>query len=354
MERLLREYPDENGSWREASCNIPINFVIENPDQPWNFQDMSINPHVNDEFFLANKTIGWNLELLVTNPGISTDLAMSFYKEPWFRKSIVHRTDIDPGIIEKFQEFGPDDKEITLKNAWDWQFLSLNPSIKMDTIKKFQDYWWYPALSRNPNLDKKFVEDNINKEWSWYWLSRHPAIDMDFVKENIKKKWDYNALSKRKDYTPEFIREYFPKDYTQRTIPQEDGYDELGEPKYIETKIERGATYNYLSNNPNIYPDDVKSEPDKPWSKSGLCLNPNFPPQFFEQEKFKMDPIRLTDNPNLSIEYLEEEIPGEDGKRIDLFWDFWGLSEKKFITPEFILKYPSKDWDMFSYYKNRE
>ena len=54
----------------------------------------------------------------------------------------------------------------------DWERISYNPNIRIETILKYPD-----------------------KPWSWDWISRNPNITMEFVEKNLDKPWDWIGIS---------------------------------------------------------------------------------------------------------------------------------------------------------------
>ena len=42
----------------------------------------------------------------------------------------------------------------------------------------------------------KFIEDNIEKPWSWKWLSSNPNLPLDYVLAHPEKPWEWGCLSR--------------------------------------------------------------------------------------------------------------------------------------------------------------
>ena len=88
-------------------------FVLENPDKPWDWKCLSKNPKITMEIVAANPEKPWNWYWLSSNPNIT------------------------------------------------WEFVAANP-------EKPWDWGW---LSRNPNITWEIVAANPDKPWDWHWLS---------------------------------------------------------------------------------------------------------------------------------------------------------------------------------------
>ena len=51
----------------------------------------------------------------------------------------------------------------------------------------------------------KFIEDNPDKEWNWYYLSLNPTITFDIVIAYPDKPWDWNGLSQNPNITFDIV-----------------------------------------------------------------------------------------------------------------------------------------------------
>jgi len=51
--------------------------------------------------------------------------------------------------------------------------------------------WSWVYLSSNPNITWEFVEANPDKLWSWYRLTCNLNITWDIIKANQDKPWDW-------------------------------------------------------------------------------------------------------------------------------------------------------------------
>ena len=97
-------------------------FILDNPDKPWNYHMLSYNPNITWDIVQAN----------------------------------------------------PD-------NPWDYYYLSLNPNITLDIVQANPDKPWnYEALSRNPNITLDIVQANPDKPWNYSWLSQNPMSKYEF------------------------------------------------------------------------------------------------------------------------------------------------------------------------------
>ena len=56
---------------------------------------------------------------------------------------------------------------------WNWQWISCNPNITIETIEAHLDKPWdWMEVSRNPNLTMKIIEAHPDKPWEWILVSQ--------------------------------------------------------------------------------------------------------------------------------------------------------------------------------------
>ena len=88
-----------------------------------------------------------------------------------------------------------------LDKKLDWMYLSKNPNITFDNVKKTLDdprfKWNWLYLSKNPNIKFDDIKENIYDKrfkWDWFYLSENPNIlrmelTMDIVLSHPNKPW---------------------------------------------------------------------------------------------------------------------------------------------------------------------
>ncbi len=81
---------------------------------------------------------------------------------------------------------------------WDWQVLSMHPSVTLNALKTFNDKPWnWTLLMRNPNFNWNWVRELSDKPWNWRLLSDSEYFRWDWVREFPHKVWNWNSLSDR-------------------------------------------------------------------------------------------------------------------------------------------------------------
>ena len=133
---IIKKHPDLDWNMNSVSSNpnITLNQVLENPDLEWNWENLSYNLKVTPQMLRENMHLNWSWVDLTKNQHISSEDIKSNRDLPWIIRAN-------------------------------------HPIIDMNTIRKGMfDYW---LLSTNPNINWKFVQDNINEDWNWSGLSRN-------------------------------------------------------------------------------------------------------------------------------------------------------------------------------------
>jgi hypothetical protein len=155
----------ENIIWK--SC-ITLSDITENPDKPWNWDGISVNPNLTVEFIKANQDKPWNIQ----------DLKFKFGLGGYI--SSIHS-------IEDLISFMESSFYIILK-------LGKVEEIDLDSIPvDDSEKWLYISVKMNISLE--FITNNINKPWNWDRMGYiNKNLTLDFVKLYHEKMGIYNIL----------------------------------------------------------------------------------------------------------------------------------------------------------------
>ena len=160
----LKKYPSIDWVWSEVSHSkyITMSDILANPDLPWWFKSVSINPNITIDFILT----------------FYKPKSLTFYE----RLGINKPNQLKPNQL-KPNQLKPDQ----LKNKqFDWYEISQNKGIKMEDV------------INNPSLP-----------WDYGGLSNNINLTIDFILKNQSKKWDIIAISKNKfTYNPEIYNNH--------------------------------------------------------------------------------------------------------------------------------------------------
>ena len=79
--------------------------------------------------------------------------------------------------------------------ACNWNYVSSNRNITMDTIEKYSDKAWnWDFISQNPCITMDIIENHMDKPWNWKFISQN---SMKRGKELWIKNKIKNAVVKR-------------------------------------------------------------------------------------------------------------------------------------------------------------
>lgn len=221
---------------------IPIRYIRENINLPWNWYNITANNDIDIEFILENahRPLNWsyvstcgNLTIkdIIDNPQLPWDYStISFSYDITIDIAIKYKDKLNWIYISENKGITPSDIEKHIDLPWDWpnvcarkdidmdfvirnykkvkncfRSISSNPAITLDDVIKYPQYKWnYPSLSFNPNLTAKYVLDNPDKKWDYeniadnhfnrdeYFISdtyrmRQSKIRTDKIKEELIK-----------------------------------------------------------------------------------------------------------------------------------------------------------------------
>ena len=109
------------------------------------------------------------------------------------QRTKIFRDQVEHEWKEKFWKFIEDN----LDKPWSWRWLSQNPNITFDIVLAHPNKSWdWNGLSRNPNITFDIVLAHPEQPWDWYWLSLNPNITFDIVQSHPNKPWNWRNLSR--------------------------------------------------------------------------------------------------------------------------------------------------------------
>ena len=295
---------------------LPINFIRDNINRHWNWDDLSLICISYPEFVLENINYNWNFHkmskeqdvfyLVTRNPSL-----------PWNWESIsLYQNNISSKVL-KYPDF-----------PWDWNYVSMNINITFEDVialheSSYSSYIDWNTLSNNKNVVKYAIEFP-NLPWKWYMVSKHDVdlhllpyeiidkhvhwkyasdnvnLTTEFIAEHIDRRWNWRKLSENESVTAELVSKFInkPWDWTSLSYRPEIIF-ELYQ-KYPKKKLDINCiirnprttwdhvvtndwvpwNYSYLSGQNKVMFDFIEKHPDKPWNWALLSMNNNLKPEF--------------------------------------------------------------------------
>ena len=169
---------------------------------------------------------------------------MELTREEIIKHAVIGRNDfLSPRDLEHHPDFTIADPRNLRRNV-NWNKLSSDPGLKLETIKTFIDKDWdWSSLSKQHCLTKEFIHNNPNMLWDLSELILNPAVDAQFILENLDSfDWPINTfINASKPMSIELVLELCRRG-------QKDTMDWVK-----------------LTTNPGITNDVMKAHPDLPW-----------------------------------------------------------------------------------------
>jgi hypothetical protein len=92
--------------------------------------------------------------------------------------------------------------------SWNWNSLSLHPSVNLQVLKKLRDKPWnWYLLTHNPKFVWMWVQEFPDSKWDWNRISKSDLFTWNWVREFPKAHWNWNLLSD-KILSVETIKEF--------------------------------------------------------------------------------------------------------------------------------------------------
>lgn len=165
-------------------------LVLTRSGRPWNWDALPGNPDIRPEFVIAHPELPWNTEWAI-------------YENPR----------LTPSWIKEHPEF-----------PIDWNGYSRNPSLtRKFLVDNLDKEWNWIRLSSSIAITEDIVEELIDHPLAhWHWgmcgLSKNPNLSYDFVERHLDKPWDYRLLSMNNQGLNRVLREIDTEEASQARI----------------------------------------------------------------------------------------------------------------------------------------
>ena len=148
IDDILR-HAEMNWPWDRVSENVGIKMedIANNPQFPWDFGSVTINPNFHLDMVALYPKLDWNWYNISRHPNVSMDDIIAHPEYPWEFRSVVGNPRFDIKMISLFPDF-----------SWDYFTISSNPGVSMEDINNHPEiHWSFIAISSNPNLTMNFL-----------------------------------------------------------------------------------------------------------------------------------------------------------------------------------------------------
>ena len=186
-------------SWNneEISKNPNITFQIikDNPTFPWNYNHLSSNVNITDKIVLENLDKDWNYNLLSQNPSITWNLIKATQDKPWN----YYYLSFNPCVTWEIVRDNPD-------KPWFYQYFFMNPSLTIEILESEEFLREmrldFDFLSNNPNITQEFIKKYVKKNWDPRVLARkNPYVTWEFIQETPELKWQFYHFGSNPNFT---------------------------------------------------------------------------------------------------------------------------------------------------------
>lgn len=256
-----------------------IDIIILKPDKNWDWQALSLSPHITWDDVDNNKNLKWDKEKLIQNPNITwKEIKANVEYFDKYLEYFAGNSNITPNIIVK-------------NNAikWDLSLLSSNRAIQLSFIEYNKNINWdWKEISKNPNLTFNFIMKNMTKNFCWKSISKHQCIVWDTIKNTPTLQWDWDYISINPNITFDIIS----------------------------NNLKYAWNMSMVSMNPNITLDIVKENPNYKWDLEKLIINENITFDMIKESKMINYISNYSANPNLTPSIISDNMIAWDYKMI--------------------------------------
>ncbi len=292
-------YPGDYTVWGYISARDDINFeyVLANPDKPWNWRSLTINKAITaqhiehhpdlswDPIYIFMKDLSWDFmkhryyEILNSNERYSKRDYEAYDNIPkWVASLIIRNPNVtwdiiksDPNLMKYLDIVSWSDKN-TWENVeehvdldWDWIGISTRKPIRIDKIKAHctQDLNWY-YISKHAHWND--IVKHPELPWDWSTVSYNKSVTWDVALANPEKPWDYYSMSFNKSITWANIKMALDKPWHWSHVSSNcASLDDITE------NIELNWDWTAISGRDDLSWDFIHAHPTKPWDWAKLC-----------------------------------------------------------------------------------
>lgn len=186
------------------------------------------SPNISFEFLL--KHFGYTNHLLLTNPNFTLSYVEKVKDniniERLRMKDVLNRCPED--VYQLHYNLPINYQYVIMANSNDlklveslideedencWRFISLNPYLTTDFLKKYIDRPLNWSIIYRINCGhKELIEVDLDKPWYWESLSMKRDLDQNFISRNLDKHWDWYTILKHIDLNCDILL-YIAKKY---------------------------------------------------------------------------------------------------------------------------------------------
>jgi hypothetical protein len=230
-------WKDDRLDWRGISenPNITMSIIRSEPNKPWDYQCMCLNPSITlKEFEEYNEILEKEIRGLLGKYKWFEDCKDATMSDIKFFMSklkikceynliqpdssergadeIIHSeiTHIFSIIKEKKLDWVnlSRHKELTfafikehVSEKWDWKYISTLPIITIDIINGNPDIPWdLEAFCTNPNITLGAIAENPDFDWSWSQISLNSNMTYKIIEDNPDKPWEWDVVFSLRKY----------------------------------------------------------------------------------------------------------------------------------------------------------
>jgi len=323
---IIQHIDDLQWNYKILSLYLPPKYMLANPDKPWNWDKMSINPQLTWDDYIQNKDKNWNVEKLTMNQNIDIYKLIQSGNISW--KTLSIRNNIPLDILEKY---------IHVTDMWSWMCLSINRSIPISFILKYPTAPWdWKQITCRATPDEIIYYKSI--PWNYTYLSMHyneQQFPFRYIYENPDRPWNYTLLSKRSDIDIQMVIEYPDRGWNWSFLTQYVHFDTIK--KYPDLNWQ----HDVLHSNVTLTKEHVQSNPQYNWDMKKLLRlkTPlNVEDVIQNPSHLNWEYLLCDWNSNPNIMELVQAFPDKN-------WYWMRISQSPYITLQFIEQYKDKSWD---------
>lgn len=157
--------------------------VLAEPQYPWQWWELSMNPNVTERILLDNPQLPWDFEAVSNNPNVTLRVVDAYPEQSWDYTLL--GCSINSLTLQDIDE--------RRNNPWS---IGLSDFISTSDVVRRPDLPWnWHRVSRSRRLDIFEVAQNSHLPWDWDEINFNAVIRANDVLKYPRLPWNYSYLA---------------------------------------------------------------------------------------------------------------------------------------------------------------
>jgi hypothetical protein len=220
---MIEKNPNYPWDWNSVTWNpnLTLEFIMKYPNKDWDCLNICYHERIIGDLIKLNAIDGRSLStiqfgknkvnmswyVISKHKYITWKFILEHPNEPWDWNGISINPNITWNIINDNMNY-----------PWAWDYLSIHKDLTIEIIKKNLDKnLCWNLISSHKNITLEIIESNPTLPWIWGEVSINPNITFNIIRSNPNKPWVKSNFAKnnftreREEFIGNKLRQWFKR-----------------------------------------------------------------------------------------------------------------------------------------------